>query len=293
MLRGRHNTNTEFFVDVRPYVHDYALQILVQEKQKLPVDLRTMPADVMDCTCTLRASMGLPCQHEIRVLMANPGAIRLSNIDPHWYYVRGATDSQLSRRILLNPAVVKGKGRPKGARGGHGKNQGSSTTRRDPSLFEHAAIELPSSSALETVTPARNPQPPRRKTPELPSHPAVIPQVNVIRQGARWDIRGNNDSHLSTTQLGITRGGGTEEDLYDPGTARERAYLRSIAPQNLVRVVDVERLTMEAQKDHDNQQALGDGVVCCDANATSTSEGLASGGTNYDLDSEVVYAWLV
>jgi hypothetical protein len=255
MLRGRHNTNIQFFVDVRSYVHDYALQVLVQEKRKLPSDLRTMP-EVMDCTCTLRASMGLPCLHEIRVLMANPGTLRLSDIDPHWYYVRGATDSQVGRRILLNPTVVKGKGRPKGARGGHGKNQGSSSTRRDPSLFEHAAIELPSESTPPAATAAAAPGK-KRKAPESPPRPEAIPQVNVVRQGARWDVGDNNDLlRLSTTQLGIARGGGTDDDLYEPGTARERAYLRSIAPQNLV-LVDVKRLDLEVQKD---LEAFGDGL---------------------------------
>jgi hypothetical protein len=79
----------------------------------------------------------------------------LSDIDPHWYYNRetlGPVAAQGERRILLNPAVVKSKGRPKGSFKPVGNNKkaggsGETSTRRDPSLFEHEAFELPSSTA--------------------------------------------------------------------------------------------------------------------------------------------------
>ena len=39
--------------------------------------------------------------------------------------------------------MIKGKGRPKGSKGKK-KGEGEGSTRRDPSLFKHATINLPS-----------------------------------------------------------------------------------------------------------------------------------------------------
>lgn len=40
-------------------------------------------------------------------------------------------------------------------------------------------------------------------------------------------------THLSTTTLGLIRGGGTNKDPYDAGTELQRAYMRSIKPDKL------------------------------------------------------------
>jgi hypothetical protein len=50
---------------------------------------------------------------------------------------------QEARRILLDPLVIKGKGRLKGSKGKK-KGEGKGSIRRDPSLFKHATINLPS-----------------------------------------------------------------------------------------------------------------------------------------------------
>jgi hypothetical protein len=100
-------------MDVCSYFHD---PTLVKEKQKLLSNLRTMPNAIF---CVDRSALSTrdPSSGLIPTL-------QLSDIDPHWYYVRGATDLQISRRISLNPTVVKGMEdlTSKGARGGHGKS---------------------------------------------------------------------------------------------------------------------------------------------------------------------------
>ncbi|KAI0998733.1 hypothetical protein K3495_g9463 [Podosphaera aphanis] len=72
------------------------------------------------------------------------GKIALADIDPHWYYQRRGEQPQLRRRTLLEPSIVKGKGRPKGSKNKvhqKAKGYGMSSTRRDPSLHEYEMIK--------------------------------------------------------------------------------------------------------------------------------------------------------
>jgi hypothetical protein len=317
-LKIRASTNTQLFVDVRPFVHDYALQVIIAERRKLPADLSTLP-DEMECSCSVRSSMGLPCQHEIRLIMENPGTLRLTDIDAHWHYEREATEPQLNRRILLNPSVVKSKGRPKGALGKR-KNGGQSGTRRDPSLFEHEAIDLLSPTTIPSTAPSvlqnpalkrrgrpsKNPpslrassaqpplsaqtppfaQPSRSQstmTPPLPPRRSL--RITQKGGGPRWDRSGRIElERFSSTQHGIERGAGTIDDLYDPGTARQRAYLRSVAPSNLARVVKVVRHEEEAEKDIGNTMDM--------QVASAVSTGAAEQGNFEDSRNELdIFPW--
>src|SRR3981189_1715139 len=70
--------------------------------------------------------------------------IQLEDIHPHWYFTRqdSATSLELSRPLpVLNPLVVQGRGRPRGALGLRGVVR-PTNTRREPSAFE-----IPPSSA--------------------------------------------------------------------------------------------------------------------------------------------------
>ena len=198
--------------------------------------------------------------HTIWERQRQPGVIRLQDIDPHWWYDRvNQLVSQPQRRILLNPAMVKGKGRPKGAKGKK-KGDGESTTRRDPSLFEREAVELPSSTAparLQTSTnttkkrkrqPKKepSPSPPLPTLPPPPIYPLRVPlptgnkkisatAITILRgtQAKKDTGSGEGVEELSTTALGILRGTGTEKDLYEAGIIRERAYMRSLRIEGL------------------------------------------------------------
>lgn len=110
--------------------------------------------------------------------------VLLSDIHSQWHYVRGNTEVAIGRQVipLLNPDVVKGKGRPRGAlgrkkvmlpgpgvaaitavakvmaprlargrgrkkgRGSHMRGSGKSCTRRLPSAFEIDPHEFPTST---------------------------------------------------------------------------------------------------------------------------------------------------
>ncbi len=96
---------------------------------------------------------------------------------------------------ILNPMPVKGKGRPKGALGNITSIASSrpTNTRQDPSAWE-----LPSSSAPAIL------QGPRASA----FQPFVVP------------------SGLSSTAIAIARLASGHQDLYEPGTRRERAYMQ-------------------------------------------------------------------
>lgn len=229
----KHAYRTAFFGDVINFVHGYALQKIVDEKGKIP--LRGPPTNI-SCACWIQSAFGLPCYHQIYQKQQNPGRLSLADINPHWYYDRGVVPPQNTRRILLDPLVVKGKGRPKGSKG-KGKNMGESSTRRDPSLFEHEAIELPSSTAPATLETVRQPM--------LSTSPIREATTMQIQREVRpkWDTGENSFmANLTTTALGILRGAGSDEDPYEAGTLRERAYLRSLHPNKLAEQIDEDKL---------------------------------------------------
>ncbi|KAI0993997.1 hypothetical protein K3495_g14186 [Podosphaera aphanis] len=98
--------------------------------------------------------MGLPCFHKIHARQRSSGKIALADIDPHWYYQRRGEQPQLERRILLEPSIIKGKGRPKGSKNKvhqKSKGYGVSSTQRDPSLHEYEFIKLYLNPAISCV----------------------------------------------------------------------------------------------------------------------------------------------
>ena len=74
-------TNIMFYVDVLPFVHNYALQKINVEKSKLHLKATEKP--IYPCTCSFRASMGLPCYYEVWEKQDKPGFLLLFDIDPH------------------------------------------------------------------------------------------------------------------------------------------------------------------------------------------------------------------
>jgi hypothetical protein len=193
-LRPRHSVNTPFFAAVLQHVHAYALQKIVEERKKLPAKGKPPPPT---CVCSIQQSLGLPCYHTIWKRQQESGVIRLEDIHPHWYITRPepGPDSGLVISYplpVLNPLPVQGRGRPRGALG----SVRPTNTRREPSLFEY---ETPSSSAPPTVN-----RPPQER-------------LYIVNSGLNL-----GDSGLSRLENG-------HQDLYEPGTQRERAYMRGIA----------------------------------------------------------------
>ncbi|RKF65015.1 hypothetical protein GcM3_127012 [Golovinomyces cichoracearum] len=264
-IKPRTATNIQLFQDVLGFVHSFALLRINTEKGKLPLKLSDpLP---QPCLCTIQQCMGLPCFHTIWERQRNPGTLRLTDIDAHWYYDRealGPIAEHVERRILLNPAVVKGKGRPKGALGKKGANQGETGTRRDPSLFEHVAdFELPPSTApprIEGDGPVAVAAKRGRGRP---------PKAKITAQASRdscYHLRG-----VSTTVLGFQRGAGTILDPYDAGTLRERAYLRSVHIEKLGSAtvpvieegsIDIDDLEKSQGGETYTNGSEGEGAVC-------------------------------
>jgi hypothetical protein len=82
--------------------------------------------------------MGLPCYHTIWQKRQANSVIQLEDIHPHWYLVRPDPGTPSGLAIshplpVLNPLVIQGRGRPRGALGGVIR---PSSTRREPSAFE-------------------------------------------------------------------------------------------------------------------------------------------------------------
>jgi hypothetical protein len=115
----------------------------------------------------------------------------------------------------------------------------------DPSLFEHEAFELPSSTAparLEDTSSMPSPPKCQRTLPSRAessiaptSTPTPIPTYNRVTR--------------STTKLALAHGAGGPEDPYEPDTERERAYMRSINPDKLASIDIFEDKDSSEEKD--------------------------------------------
>jgi len=82
-------------------------------------------------------SLGLPCYHIIQERTSQNQLLYLHDFHRRWFFITPPDDFiQVPLCPILNPQVVKTKGRPKGSK----KQQTASSTQRDPSEFE-ATIE--------------------------------------------------------------------------------------------------------------------------------------------------------
>jgi hypothetical protein len=174
--KPKHTANVTFFAAVLQYIHSYAVQKMVQEDAKLPAQ---GVAPITSCTCLIRQSMGLPCYHTIWQKKQANSVIQLEDIHPHWYLVRPDPGTPSTLVIshplpVLNPLVIQGRGRPRGALGGVIR---PTTTRREPSAFE-----IPSS----TAPPAFN----------RPAEPLFI-----VNSGLTRIDQGHQDLYEPGTQL--------------------------------------------------------------------------------------------
>ena len=272
----------QLFQDVISFVHHFALLKILNERTKLP--RKSTDPLPLPCVCSIQASQGLPCLHTIHSRIETSGVIALADIDAHWYYDRqqaGLPPPQVERRILLNPAVVKGKGRPKGATAsigakmkvaGKNKGDGFSSTRRDYSLFEHEAFESTAPPPSTAPVGLGRGRPRKAPPPSITSSftaPTVIDDDEAEsplrystalavprRVRSMWDAGTDEELRaISSTELALRRGAGGEEDLYDPGTLRERAYMRSLS---------IHALNGAAVDSLDNEVVNRDGFVDID-----------------------------
>jgi len=197
-LRPKRQLNTPLFAAVLQHVHSFALQKVLQEYGKLP----TKGPPPQECHCTIPYSHGLPCYHTIWERIQNGGVILLEDIHFHWHYFLPNSDATLTDvalpiRPVLQPEVIQGKGRPRGALGGVSRIADSST-RRHPSAWE-----LPSSSA----------------PPALERREPSTEQLWIVDSGLK---------RQSSTAITMARLNAGHVDLYEAGTRRERGYMCGI-----------------------------------------------------------------
>ena len=111
-------------------VCDRVLLIILRECTKLYKLTDNKKELEEPCKCMLPSSMGLPCFHTISERLEGGGHILPEDIHPFWWYNRSKCDDSLLQecretRTILEPLVVRGKGRPKGSKGKQkGKQKG-------------------------------------------------------------------------------------------------------------------------------------------------------------------------
>jgi hypothetical protein len=125
----KHRLDKGYFYMVQSLVYDRALFLILIECAKLHKAKEQHGSNLPPCNCTIKASMGLPCFYIVAERLSSPGYILPEDVHPFWWYTRpepsttSAIDVQ-TRRVVLNPAVVRGKERPKGAKGKKAKSYG-------------------------------------------------------------------------------------------------------------------------------------------------------------------------
>jgi hypothetical protein len=112
-----------------------------KEQASSQVQREANRSDLGLCTYTVKTSIGIPCFHTVFKWLNGNGHILPEDIHPFWWYKHLEIGTSLTvnvqtERVVLEPAVVCGKGRPKGAKGKNSKNHGiiSMTLSFKPSL---------------------------------------------------------------------------------------------------------------------------------------------------------------
>jgi hypothetical protein len=119
-----------YFHLIQGLVYNRALFLILVERAKLHKAQENGQNSLGVCTCTITTSMGIPCFYKVAERLKSTRHILLEDVHHFWWYKRpeqGTTSivaMQISKTVL-NPAVVRGKGRPRGVQGKHTKNHGT------------------------------------------------------------------------------------------------------------------------------------------------------------------------
>jgi hypothetical protein len=147
------------FGDVKTAVVVQALRACVKEIEAIPKQPRPDRWDLgppEPCACSITASHGLPCRHVLFVALRDHEPLTIAQFDPYWRWDRLAPAQPASRAGLpLDPALIRGKGRPRGAL----------STKRLPSAHENTEVE----EAREALPPPSTAPPKLQKRPAPPT----------------------------------------------------------------------------------------------------------------------------
>ena len=239
--KTKHSLSKVYFHMVQSLVYDKALRIILVECAKL-YRLRESSAELVlgPCNCTIKQSMGLPCFHVVHERLLEGGYIFPTDIHPFWWYTRPEATAPSAvntpgphphphprpRPPVLNPSVVRGKGRPRGLKNRE-KGHGVTSTQRDPSQFEY----MPSSSAPPVLTRQPTERASARRLLEIHAESNKDSDKEDNEENNEEDNEEDNNEFLdiytldtgidsnsrSTTMLGILRIHKTS-DTFCPGT---------------------------------------------------------------------------
>jgi hypothetical protein len=141
-----------------------------------------------ECQCLIQQSIGLPCYHKIWQRKVESGVIQLEDIHPHWYFSRPEPSTY---PWISHPLPVLNPLPIQGRGRPRGALGGVARVAPTSTRREPSSFETPSSSAPPTFN--------------------RLPQ-----------------ERLYIVNSGLTRLQNGHQDLYEPGTQRERAYMRGL-----------------------------------------------------------------
>jgi MULE transposase domain len=119
------------FTQLLTRVYPWALNKIIQQYM-LHRKYRTQPPpNPTPCSGKFMKTWGLPCWHKIRQCEQNGEVLQLAEIHVHWLYEREDTIRKYRNQLedLLEPSVIRGKGRPK-------EGTPDTSTRREKSHWE-------------------------------------------------------------------------------------------------------------------------------------------------------------
>jgi hypothetical protein len=120
--------NKRYFDLVQYLVYNKALLLIIHKCVKL--HKFEEEANIQwPCKCIIQSSIGLPCYHDLFKRFRDGGQVLPTDIHPFWWYNQDeggiSVESDIAiPQAVLEPAIVQGKGRPRGSRG-KGRNQGT------------------------------------------------------------------------------------------------------------------------------------------------------------------------
>ena len=202
LYKTKINNSSILFANIISFITPQCLSLLNEELRKVPGTPPPSELCHQPCNCTLNHTHALPCWHKMWVQLHMLRPFEKDDIHSFWLWDRLAVNTDIrdhrrrSYSPVRDPAVVKGKGRPKEA-SYHRRNYGTSSTRRDPSLHEVEGL-VPATAPARILSPART----SSRQPPTPS----------------------------TTILGLQRLERTG-DSYEQGTDLWRNYQRAVAHQ--------------------------------------------------------------
>jgi hypothetical protein len=133
-----HTAIHPLFAQLLGWVSHYALGEIWKQKHLL-----SKPEPLAPCTGAFQSSMGMPCVHQIQVLLKENRSLTLEDVHGHWHFLPRTLE--IAQPLVLEPAIAETRGRPAAAArerrcpglNGAARARQITSTLRQPSAFEH------------------------------------------------------------------------------------------------------------------------------------------------------------